>query len=45
MLGNIMLRTVSRAGVPTVVIAINFTKKERPGAKLCVPASPIIAHW
>ena len=44
MLGNIMLPTVSLAGIPTIVIAINFRKKKRPGMKLCILASPITVH-
>lgn len=43
-LGNIMLRIVSLAGLPTVVTAIDFIKKKRPGRKLCILASLITAH-
>lgn len=44
MLGNTMQPTVSLAGIPTIVIAINFRKKKRPGMRLCSLASPTTVH-
>ena len=44
MLGNITLPTVSLAGIPIIVTAINFRKKKRPGRKLCILASLTTAH-